>query len=351
MATDVRNVEHKLDENLLAALPKAGKVVSVTPSGMSDYCNTYRIEVSMPDGTTQLFFEKEASGEEGVGLMESAWTSETTTYSFIPEHVPRPVTKGTYKSRPDVHFYLAEFIEMIDDDIPRPESYMSAIAALHSRSMGKSPEGKFGFPVNTRFGNLEQDNTWTSTWEEYWTRQMRDFLQREANAHEGEHHEELERLKPLFFGKVLPRYLRPLETEGRSVKPVLIHADLWPGNVKYQIDGETVCVYDACAMWGHNEVDLGVFRNPRYPLGKPYLKEYWKQVPISEPEADVDSRNTLYMLRNQILLSTLYPQDPKLREIVVNNMRLLVERVEAEEAEEAESNSATKASGSYQARL
>ncbi|KAK4197922.1 Fructosamine kinase-domain-containing protein [Triangularia verruculosa] len=346
MATDVRNLEEKLDENLLAALPDGGKVVSVTPSGMSDYCNTFRIEVSMPDGSTQVYFEKEASGQEGLELMESAWTSENTTYEFIPEHVPRPVKKGSYKSRPDRHFFLAEFKEMIEDDIPRPESYMAAIAALHSRSMGKSPDGKFGFPVNTRFGNLEQDNSWTGTWEEYWTRQMKDFLQREDAAHAGEHHAELERLRPLFFEKVLPRFLRPLESDGRSVTPCLIHADLWPGNVKYQTDGETVCVYDACAMWGHNEVDLGVFRNPRYPLGKPYLKEYWKHVPISEPEEDVDSRNTLYMLRNQILLSTLYPHDPKLREIVVNNMELLVDKVEAEEAEKTKPQT-----GTYHAHL
>ncbi|KAK4678651.1 hypothetical protein QC764_309590 [Podospora pseudoanserina] len=346
MATDVRNVEEKLDENLLAALPEGGKVVSVTPSGMSDYCNTFRIEVSMPDGSSQVFFEKEASGKEGLELMESAWTSENTTYEFIPEHVPRPVKKGSYKFRPDRHFFLAEFIEMIEDDIPRPESYMTAIAALHSRSMGKSPNGKFGFPVNTRFGNLEQDNSWTGTWEEYWTRQMKDFLQREDASHDGEHHAELERLRPLFFEKVLPRFLRPLESDGRSVTPCLIHADLWPGNVKYQTDGETVCVYDACAMWGHNEVDLGVFRNPRYPLGKPYLKEYWKHVPISEPEEDVDSRNTLYMLRNQILLSTLYPHDHKLREIVVSNMKLLVDKVEAEEAAKSGPQTST-----YQSRL
>ncbi len=93
-----------------------------------------------------------------------------------------------------------------------------------------------------------------------------------------------------------------------------------------------------------------MFRNPRYPLGKPYLKEYWKHVPISEPEEDVDSRNTLYMLRNQVLLSVLYPHDPKLREMYVSptflwfefwltglcsfvgTMRLLVERVQEEEA-------------------
>jgi fructosamine-3-kinase len=220
---------------------------------MSDYCNTYRIEVKLPDGTSQVFFEKEGTGEEGQGCIESAFVSESATYDFIPEHVPRPVTMGTYKSRPDKHFFLAQFVEMVEDDIPRPESYMAAVAALHSRSMGKSPTGKFGFPVNTRFGNLEQDNTWTASWEEYWTRQMRDFLDREDTAHNGEPHEELERLRPLFLEKVLPRYLRPLETNGRSVTPCLIHADLWPGNVKYMSDGETVCMYDACAMWGHNE--------------------------------------------------------------------------------------------------
>lgn len=71
-------------------------------------------------------------------------------------------------------------------------------------------------------------------------------------------------------------------------------------------------------------VDLGVFRNPRYPLGKPYLKEYWKHVPISQPEEDVDSRNSLYMLRGQVLLSVLYPYDLKLREMYVFSLSLVL---------------------------
>ncbi|KAK4153196.1 Fructosamine kinase-domain-containing protein [Chaetomidium leptoderma] len=344
MATDARDVDEnlKLDENLLAALPEGGKVVSVKPSGESDYCNTYRIEVELPDGGSEVFFEKEGSGDQGWGLVESAFTSESATYEFVPEHVPRPVSLGTYKSRPDKHFFIARFIEMVEDDTPRPESYMAAVAALHSRSMGKAPGGKFGFPVNTRFGDLEQDNAWSDSWEEYWTRQMKGYLDREDAAHNGEPHEELERLRPLFLEKVLPRYLRPMETDGRSVTPCLIHADLWPGNVKYIGDSDTACMYDACAMWGHNEVDLGVFRNPRYQLGKPYLKEYWKQVPISEPEEDVDSRNTLYMIRGQIMLSILYPHDPKLREIFVSNMRLLVERVQDEETAQSSQQGPTQ---------
>jgi fructosamine-3-kinase len=238
-----------LDEEL----PKGGKVVSVKPSGESDYCATFRIEVRLPDGSSQVFFEKEGSGDNGPKLVGSAHASETATFEFVPEHVPRPIAKGTYKSRPDKHFFLAQFVDMIEDDIPCPESYMAAVAALHNRSMGKSPGGMFGFGVNTRFGDLEQDNTWTASWEEYWTRQMKDFLDKEDAAHNGEPHDELERLRPLFFEKVLPRYLRPMETNGRSVTPCLIHADLWPGNVKYRGDGETACMYDACAMWGHNE--------------------------------------------------------------------------------------------------
>ncbi|KAL1852474.1 hypothetical protein Daus18300_012155 [Diaporthe australafricana] len=81
------------------------------------------------------------------------------------------------------------------------------------------------------------------------------------------------------------------------------------------MDMESVCVYDANAFWGHSEVDLGLFRNPRYPLGKSYLTEYWKHIPISEPEEDADGRNNVYMVRNQVLLSALFPNDAKLREM------------------------------------
>ncbi|KAK3386565.1 Fructosamine kinase-domain-containing protein [Podospora didyma] len=332
MATDSRDVEQKLDDALLAVLPDGGNVVSVTPSGMSEYVHTYRIQVSMPDGSSQVFFQKEATGSNGYELMEAAFISESTAHEFIPEFLPKPVTMGTYKSRPNVHFFLSEFVELIEDDIPDPEDYMAPIIALHMRSMGRSPYGphQWGFSNNTRFGDLEQPNEFKGSWEEFWTGQMKMFLDREEERR-GPPDAEYAKLRPLFFEKVLPRYLRPLETGGRSITPTLIHGDLWPGNVRYKTD-DTVCAYDSCVLWGHNEVDLGVFRNPRYPLGKAYLKEYWKHVPISEPEEDADSRNNLYMLRNQILLAILYPHDHKLREVFVSNMKLLVHRVLAEEA-------------------
>lgn len=40
------------------ALPVGRKVVSVTAVGPSDFCKTFRIEVALPDGTIQAFFQK-----------------------------------------------------------------------------------------------------------------------------------------------------------------------------------------------------------------------------------------------------------------------------------------------------
>ncbi|KAH0553009.1 hypothetical protein GP486_006794 [Trichoglossum hirsutum] len=61
------------------------------------------------------------------------------------------------------------------------------------------------------------------------------------------------------------------------------------------------------------KVELGILRNPRYPLGTPYIKEYWKHIPPSQPQDDAESRLTMYMIRNQVSLASIYPMDPTLR--------------------------------------
>jgi len=207
-----------------------------------------------------------------------------------------------------------DFEDMIDDDIPEPEAYMAAPAALQLRSLGKSPTGKFGFPVVTRFANLKQQNGWESSWEVWWTNHTKFILEREEKIR-GPYSDEDAKVKVDFISKVLPRYLRPLESEGRSIEPALCHTDLWPGNVKYRLDNESPLVFDANALWSHSELELGLFRNPRYPLGKAFFKEYLKKVPISEPEEDFDSRNIIYLLRHQICLASVYPNEAKLRDV------------------------------------
>ncbi|KAK1720291.1 Fructosamine kinase-domain-containing protein [Colletotrichum acutatum] len=326
-----------VDESLLAEFPKDGKVVEVTSLGLSDWCDTTQYNVQLPDGSIRRFFEKKARGDGGLEQIRAHWHSESSVYKFIPEYIPRPVAFGEYASQPKTYFLLLEFEDMIDDDVPPPETYMAVPSALHLRSAGKSPTGKFGFSVNTRFGNLTQPNGWESSWEVWWTTHMRFLLERERVIR-GAYAAEDETTLNFFLDTVLPRYLRPLETGGRCIKPTLCHTDLWPGNVKFKLDNETVIVYDANALWAHNEIELAPFRNPRYPLGKAYFREYWKHVPISEPEEDADSRIIIYLIRQQVCLASLYPNELKLRDAFLSNMCLLGDRVrdESEESKNVE---------------
>ena len=56
-----------------------------------------------------------------------------------------------------------------------------------------------------------------------------------------------------------------------------------------------------------------MFRNPRQPFGKPYLREYWKHVPVSEPKADAESRVIIYLIRFHVMVaSTWKPSDRQL---------------------------------------
>ena len=63
---------------------------------------------------------------------------------------------------------------------------------------------------------------------------------------------ELEELTAQLYEEVIPRLLRPL-TVLNSIKPVLIHGDLWYGNCCTDNATGKPIVFDACAFWAHNE--------------------------------------------------------------------------------------------------
>lgn len=158
-------------------------------------------------------------------MTQGEYRSMLEIYSVTPRFAPKPLTWGTFKSNPNLHFFLCDFITM-DNQLPEISKFAESLAELHRES--KSPDGKFGFYVPTYNGNLFQDVRWTDTWEECFLNGTRkDFqLEREACGPSPE----LEKLSVLLLEKVIPRLLRPLETEGRTVKPCLVHGDLWHGN-------------------------------------------------------------------------------------------------------------------------
>jgi fructosamine-3-kinase len=139
----------------------------------------------------------------------------------------------------DKYFLLFTFHSLLESkpkprpDIPR---FAKAVAQLHTLSVkeyaASNPEERFGFHITTYNGTLAQDNTWTKSWREFYTAGMVRMLALEENARGP--NDELKRLSEPLLKKVIPRLLDPLETDGRSIKPVLLHGDLWLGNVSFQ---------------------------------------------------------------------------------------------------------------------
>jgi protein-ribulosamine 3-kinase len=179
--------------------------------------------------------------------LRGEFESTKAIYAIDPDFTNHPLGWGSFRDTPDTHFYLCAF-RTLSEDVPDTEPFCGRLAALHRDSV--SPNGKFGFHVVTYNGNLPQDNSYTDTWEECFSNGLRRMLALNLKTTGPS---ELQDLAPVIFEKVIPRLLRPMETNGRSVKPSLVHGDLWYGNVADDLDLDKPVVFDPCCFYAHNE--------------------------------------------------------------------------------------------------
>ena len=215
---------------------------------MSFWANTGRIDAELEDGSPCTFFVKVQSKDVGRDMLSSEHESMKAIYSLTPDFVPRPIAWGKYDSIPDTYFILSEYRDM-RPDMPDPDKFAARLSALHQNST--SPTGKFGFHTKTYAGNLPQYTDWEDSWETFFTKSMRQALDLEIKA-KG-HDPEFDVLIPTLFDTVIPRLLRPLESDGRRVKPTLVHGDLWFANSGIDTDSDEPLIFDACCFYAHNE--------------------------------------------------------------------------------------------------
>lgn len=227
-------------------------------------------------------------------MMEGEFHSMTALYTTLPEFFPEPYAWGKFsqnQGRP-TYFFLCNFIEM-SNDIPDPTELCRKVAELHKRSV--SPTGMFGFHTTTCQGNLPQaTNLWDPSWESYFRKMLTNAmnLNTEHNGTWNDLEEVVEKVKTI----VLPKLLGPLESEGRSIKPSLIHGDLWDGNVGIAYETGEIYAFDAGAYYAHNEMEVGMWRGEvnKVLRDKVYLKEYLSNIGVSEPVHQFDDRSRLY---------------------------------------------------------
>lgn len=189
-----------------------------------------------------------AHADEGKGMLIGEFESMKAIYAILPDYVPKPIAQGTYASDPELHFFLMGLVDMTNE-VAEVETLPKLIADMHIK--GTSSNGKYGFHVPTNEGALQQPNTWTDSWEKFFT----DLFTR-LFAFEQEIHGDNEEMKELFekiVEKVIPRLLRPLETGGNEINPALVHGDLWDGNTTTDAVTGNPIIFDASSSYAHSE--------------------------------------------------------------------------------------------------
>jgi protein-ribulosamine 3-kinase len=75
--------------------------------------------------------------------------------------------------------------------------------------------------------------------------------------------EELAEVVERTLSHVIPRLLGALESNGRRVRPCLIHGDLWEGNIGTEFGSGNIYIFDSCAYYAHHEMEIAIKRMMR----------------------------------------------------------------------------------------
>lgn len=219
------------------------------------------MDILLLDGTSKSIFIKVTVKETGKNMVMGEFESMKAIQNVCPSFVPEPIAWGAFTTIAETYFFLCEFRHMIANK-PSPQAFGSLLHDLHDTSI--SPTGKFGFHQTTYAGNLPQFVEWEDSWESFFAKSMRQALDFEIQR-KG-YDEELEALSSVLFEKVIPRLLRPLESEGRTVKPSLVHGDLWYGNSGIDVQTNQPVVFDACCFFAHNECEWSFASMVAHPV-------------------------------------------------------------------------------------
>ena len=106
-----------------------------------------------------------------------------------------------------------------------PKKLAAGLAYVHKESV--SPTEKFGFHIATCHAKIAQAvDTWEDSWCALYTSHLGHVMDLAMPILQWP---EFDVVCKLTLEKVVPRLLLPLQSEGRVLKPCLIHGDCWDG--------------------------------------------------------------------------------------------------------------------------
>lgn len=193
----------------------------------------------------------------------------------------------------------------MDMSLPNPAQFARTTAKLHQNA---SPTGLFGFEVSTFAGQVPHAQGWEANWTVFFGKLLELCLI--ADEKTNGVWPELKIASERILNVVVPRLLDPLQQGSNPITPVLIHGDLWSGNIGTDEETGELIFFDAGAFYAHNELEAGMWRcDGAQNLGLRYLREYQQLVAPSEPKAEFDDRSRLYCMKFYLTHSAMNPND------------------------------------------
>ncbi|KAJ4485864.1 fructosamine kinase [Lentinula aciculospora] len=252
---------------------------------------TGRLGGRVQSSDKKLYFVKLGSPDE-----TEQYTGEAASLKAIntgaPGLAPKLFTSGVFEDgRP---FFILEYKDIGHLTEQGGIALAKRLATeLHAY---KSQDG-FGFEGPTYCGATRLKNGWYNSWEKCYDEMIGDLLERLKDRGR---YQELCAKGDSIRKKVIPKLLGPLQIE-----PVLLHGDLWSGNVG--VDGATrePVIFDPSSFFGHSEADLAIARIFG-GFSPSFFAEYHKHLPKTEPESEFEMRGHLYELFHYLNHTVLF---------------------------------------------
>lgn len=291
-----------VDSAILAALGLDPKTTKQASHGGSGFSSTFKIS-GTKDGKEVRYFVKTGTGSDAKVMFAGEHESLNAIHNAVPNFCPKSHANGELEDSPGKFFLATDFLDLRGSG---PEgsglSLAQKLAKLHT-TVAPVPEGygkpMFGFPLTTCCGSTEQDNSWKESWADFYANNRLRPIGRQcvkSNGKDGDFEKALETVA----AKVVPRLIGDDTVKG--IKPVVIHGDLWSGNHSRGIiagqGGVEEVVYDASAVYGHSEYELGDMR--MFGGFGAFWKEYEKLIPKAEPKDEWEDRVALYELYHHL---------------------------------------------------
>ncbi|KAK4608918.1 Ketosamine-3-kinase [Fulvia fulva] len=301
----------KVDSAIISLLkldPEQTTVSSAGRGGMSS-ASTSKITTKPQDGSTMQYFMKTGKGRAAELMFEGEHQSLKAIYSAVPTLCPNSFGHGEFVDAPGTSFLVTDYLDLSGGRRGSKGKGMTLaqkLAKLHT-TPAPTPAGydkpQFGFPATTCCGDTPQDNTYESSWADFYANRRLRFILKQSDKSNGKD-PELTDLIEKTCTTVVPNLIGDSHlNNGNGITPVVVHGDLWSGNASSgklpsMAEAEDI-VYDSSACYAHSEFELGIMKMFGGFGGK-FLEEYHELVPKTEPVGEYEDRVKLYELYHHL---------------------------------------------------